>query len=96
MQTPLSRKLRKVDDTSTLDLTTEVTALVKNITGTNPTKLTRVLIDTGCSKTLTKKQFVPNGLKGTKKSSPIMWNTNEGKFFSRVLFFYGGSMVLRY
>jgi len=80
MQTPLSRKLRKVDDTSQTDLTTEVTALVKNVTGTQPNKLTRVLIDTGCSKTLIKKQHIPNGLEGTKKSSPIMWNTNGGKF----------------
>ena len=80
MQTPLSRKLRKVDDTSSTDLTTEVTALVKNVTGTLPTKLTRVLIDTGCSKTLIKKECIPNGLQGTKKSVPIVWNTNGGKF----------------
>jgi hypothetical protein len=44
MQTPISRKLHKVDDTSMLDLTTEVTALVKNLTGSLPVKLTRVLI----------------------------------------------------
>ena len=83
MQTPLSRKLRKVDDTSQNDLTTEITALIKNVTGTVPNKLTRVLIDTGCSKTLIKKEHIPNGLEGTKKSSPIMWNTNGGKFSTK-------------
>jgi hypothetical protein len=62
MQTPISRKLRKVDNTSMSEFTTEVTALVKNLTGSPPVKLTRVLIDTGCSKTLIKKQYVPNGL----------------------------------
>jgi hypothetical protein len=40
VQTPLSRKLRKVDDTSVWDLTTEVTALIKNLTGSSPVKLT--------------------------------------------------------
>jgi hypothetical protein len=36
VQTPLSRKLQKVDDSSVLDLTTEVTALIKNLTGSPP------------------------------------------------------------
>jgi hypothetical protein len=45
-------KLHKVVNTSMSDLTTEVTALVKNLTGSLPVKLTQVLIDTGCSKTL--------------------------------------------
>jgi hypothetical protein len=44
MQTPISRKLHKVDNTSMLDLTTEVTALVKNLTGSLPVKLARVLL----------------------------------------------------
>ena len=83
MQTPLSRKLKKIDDTSPADLTMEVTALVKNVTGTQPNKLTRVLIDTGCSKTLIKKEFVPNGLEGAKKSVPINWSTNGGTFSTR-------------
>jgi hypothetical protein len=39
MQMPISRKLHKVDDTSMSDLTTEVTALVKNLTGSPPVKL---------------------------------------------------------
>jgi hypothetical protein len=56
MQIPISRKLHKVDNTSMLDLTTDVTALVKNLTGLLPIKLTQVLIDTSCSKTLIKKQ----------------------------------------
>ena len=83
MQTPLSRKLRKVDDTSPGDLTTEITALVKNLTGSLPQKLTRVLIDTGCSKTLIKKEFVPKGLEGIKKSVPVNWSTNGGTFSTR-------------
>jgi hypothetical protein len=33
MQTPMSRKLQKVNDTSVSDLTTEVTALMENLTG---------------------------------------------------------------
>jgi hypothetical protein len=52
MQTPICRKLHKVDNTRMSGLTTEVTALVKNLTGSPPVKLTRVLIDTGCSETL--------------------------------------------
>jgi len=83
MQTPLSRKLRRVDDTSQFDLTTEVTALVKNVNGSTPSKLTRVLIDTGCSKTLIRKKNIPNELEGTKKSLPIMWNTNGGQFSTK-------------
>jgi hypothetical protein len=63
-----------------LDLTTEVTALVKNLTGSLPVKLTQVLIDTSCSKTLIKKQYVPNGLSNAKKAMPITWSTNSGKF----------------
>jgi hypothetical protein len=47
MQTPICRKLHKVDDTSMSDTTTEATALVKNLTGSPPVKLTQVLIDTG-------------------------------------------------
>jgi hypothetical protein len=83
MQTPISRKLNKVDDTSTSNLTTEVTALVKNLTGSLPVKLTQVLVDTGCSKTLIKKQYVPNGLSNAKKAMPITWSTNGGKFNTR-------------
>ena len=83
VQTPLSRKLQRVDETSQLDLTTEVTALVKNITGSQPNKLTRVLIDTGCSKTLIKKEHVPNGLESAKKAKPISWSTNGGTFVTR-------------
>jgi hypothetical protein len=79
MQTPISRKLHQVDNTSTMDLTTEVTALVKNLTGSPPVKLTRVLIDTGCSKTLIKMQYVPNSLSNAKKAMPITWSTNGGK-----------------
>jgi hypothetical protein len=83
MQMPIRRKLHKVDYTSMSDLTTEVTALVKNLTGSPPVKLTRVLIDTGCSKTLIKKQYVPNGLRNAKKALPITWSTNGGKFNTR-------------
>jgi hypothetical protein len=83
MQTPISRKLHKVDNTSTSDLTTEVTALVKNLTGSPPVKLTHVLSDTGCSKTLIKKQYVPNGLSNAKKAMPITWSPNSGKFNAR-------------
>jgi hypothetical protein len=83
VQTPLSRKLHKVDYTSVSDLTTEVTALIKNLTGSPPVKLTWVLIDTGCSKTLIKKQYVPNGLSNAKKAMPITWSTNGGKFNTR-------------
>jgi hypothetical protein len=54
MQTPISTQ---VDDTSMSDLMAEVTALAENLTGTPPVKLTQVLIDTGCSKTLIKKQL---------------------------------------
>jgi hypothetical protein len=80
MQTPISRKLHKVDNTSMSDLTTEVTALVKNLTGSLPVKLTQVLIDSGCSKNLIKKQYVPNGLSNAKKAMPITWSTNGGKY----------------
>ena len=83
VQSPISRKLRRVDETSVSDLTTEVTALIKNVTGSAPVKLTRVLIDTGCSKTLIKKKFVPEGLKQTRKIVPIIWSTNGGKFNTR-------------
>jgi hypothetical protein len=83
MQTPLSRKLRTVDNTSHADLTTEVTALIKNVTGSDPVKLTRVLVDTGCSKTLIKKQYIPNGLEGARKAVPNTWNTNGGQFSTR-------------
>jgi hypothetical protein len=57
MQTPISRKLHKVDNTRTSDSTTEVTALVKNLTGSPPVKLAQVLTDTGCSKTLIKQNM---------------------------------------
>jgi hypothetical protein len=69
MQTPISWKLHKVDDTSVLDLMTEVTALVKNLTGSPPVKLlTQVLIDTVVVVRLgLKKQYVPNGLSNAKK-----------------------------
>jgi hypothetical protein len=84
VQTPLSRKLHEVDDTSVSDLTTEVTALIKNLTGSPPDKLTQVLIDTGgCCKTLIKKQHVPDGLSNAKKAMPIIWSTNGGKFNTR-------------
>jgi hypothetical protein len=62
------------------DLTTEVTALIKNLTGSPPIKLTQELIDTGCSNTLIKKQHVPDGLSNAKKAMPITWSTNGGKF----------------
>jgi Retroviral aspartyl protease len=83
VQMPLSRKLRKVDDTSVSDLMTEVTVLIKNLTGSPQVKLTRVLIDTGCSKTLIKKQHVPDGLSKAKKAMLITWSTNGGKFNTR-------------
>jgi hypothetical protein len=38
------------------------------------------LIDTGCSKTFIKKQYVPNGLSNAKKAMPITWSPNSGKF----------------
>jgi hypothetical protein len=38
------------------------------------------LIDTGCSKTLIKKQYVPNGLSNAKKAMPITWSTKGRKF----------------
>jgi hypothetical protein len=66
-----------------MDLTTEVTAMIKNLTGSSPVKLTRILIDTGCSKTLIKKQHVPDGLSNAKKAMPITWSTNGGKFNTR-------------
>jgi hypothetical protein len=65
------------------DLTTKVTALVKNLTGSLPVKLAQVLIDTDCSKTLIKKQYVPNGLSKAKKAMPTTWSTNGGKFNTR-------------
>jgi hypothetical protein len=80
VQTPLSRKLLKVDDTSVSDLTTEVTALIKNLSESPPVKLTRVLIDTRCSKASIKKQHVPDGLSNAKKAMTIAWSTNGGKF----------------
>jgi len=83
MQTPLSRKLRTVDDTMSADLLTEVTALIKNVTGSLPVKLHRVLIDTGCSKTLVKSVHVPEALRNSKKTLPIQWNTNGGTFKTR-------------
>jgi hypothetical protein len=83
MQTPLSRKLQKVEDSNHDELTTEVSALIKNVVGQMPTKLTRVLIDTGCSKTLIKRKYIPSELEGTKKSSPTLWNTNGGKFATK-------------
>jgi hypothetical protein len=43
-------------------------------------KLAHVLIDTGCSKTLIKKQHVPNGLSNAKTAMPIAWSSNAGKF----------------
>jgi hypothetical protein len=72
--------VHKVDDTSASDLRTEVTALTKNLTGSPPVKLAQVLVDTGCSKTLIKKLYVPNGLSNAKKAMPISWSTNGGKF----------------
>jgi hypothetical protein len=57
--------------------------LIKNLSGSPPVKLTRVLIDTGCSKTLIKKQHVPDGLSIAKKAMPITWSTNGGKFNTR-------------
>jgi hypothetical protein len=83
VQTPISRKLCKVDDTSVLDLMTVVTALIKNLTVSPPVKLAQVLIDTGCSKMLIKKQHVPDGLSTAKKAMPITWSTNGGKFNTR-------------
>ena len=79
VQTPLSRKLRQVDITSTNDLVTEISALIKNPTGL-PSKLHRVLIDTGCSKTLVKAQHVPVNLEVSKKTKKIEWKTNGGIF----------------
>jgi hypothetical protein len=38
------------------------------------------LIPTGCSKTLIKKQHVPDGLSNAKKAMRITWSTNGGKF----------------
>jgi hypothetical protein len=72
MQTSISRKLHKVDNTNMPDLKTEVTALTKNLTGSLPVKLTQVLIDTCCSKTLIKKQYVPNGLNNAKKVCQLL------------------------
>jgi hypothetical protein len=62
---------------------TEVTALIENLTGSPPAKLTRVLIDTSCSKTLIKKQHVPDGLSNANKAMPITCSTNGGKFNTR-------------
>jgi len=59
-------------------LNTEVSALVKNVTGSPSMKLPSVLIDTGCSKTLVKREHVPSGLKLLKK--PVRWTTNGGTF----------------
>ena len=83
MQTPLSRKMRVLDNTTSADLITEVTALIKNVTGSLPVKLHRVLIDTGCSKTLVKSKHVPEALRSSKKTLPIKWNTNGGTFTTK-------------
>ena len=80
MQTPLSRKLRVVDTTSPTDMTTEISVIVKNVAGSPPFKLHRVLIDTGCSKTLIKKEHVPPKLEPTRTTKQITWGTNGGKF----------------
>ena len=66
-----------MDSTSHLDLMAEITALIKNPTGL-PSKLHRVLIDTGCSKTLVNSHHVPSGL--VKKTKNIQWTTNGGTF----------------
>ena len=46
MQTPLSRKMRHIDDTNPADLVTELTALIKNNSGLLPNKLHRVYLST--------------------------------------------------
>jgi hypothetical protein len=73
----LSVGVQKVDDTSVPDLMTEVTSLIKTLTGSPPVK---VLFDTGCSKTFVKTQHVPDGVSNAKKAMPITWSTNGGKF----------------
>jgi hypothetical protein len=80
----LQRKLKHVDTTTPRDLTMEVTALVKKTAGKLPAKLVRVLIDTGCSKTIVKATKVPAALLTAKRTSkPIMWKTNGGDFYTK-------------
>jgi hypothetical protein len=81
MQFPLGGKLRRIPKEDPTNLTTEVSALVKGVSGSPPAKLTRVLIDTGCSKTLIKKEHVPQGL--TLIDAPVNWSTNGGTFSTR-------------
>ena len=84
MQLPLGWKLRRIekeDPTTITKLTTEISALVKSVNGAQPRKLPRVLIDTGCSKTLIKKGHVPSGL--ALMDRPLNWSTNGGTFATR-------------
>ena len=81
---PLERKFKYVDSRTPGDLTTEIIALAKNITGKLPVNLHRVLIDTGCSKTIVKSTRVPAALLANKRTAkPITWKTNGGDFHTK-------------
>ena len=58
-------------------------ALVKGINGETPSKLTRVLIDTGCSRTLIKRGFIPTEVQNLKCRLPSSWSTNGGTFVTK-------------
>jgi hypothetical protein len=78
----VTRKARYVDNTMPIDLTTEVMAFIKTLTGEIHAKTPKVLIDTGCSKSIINKRVVPQDTLKKKQTKETVWNTNGGSFLT--------------
>jgi hypothetical protein len=71
------------DTTSSVDLVTEVKVVVKPNSGSN-IKTYRVLIDTGCSRTIVRRRVLPDIHFNSKRTSKeTLWNTNGGTFLTK-------------
>jgi len=73
------------DTTSTADLVTEVCVVIKNSSDDEkPVKLYKVLVDTGCSCSIVRKDVLPTRLFDSRRTSKeTIWNTNGGTFLTK-------------
>jgi hypothetical protein len=72
------------DNTTPADLVTDIVVIVKTKDSEKPIKIYRVLIDTGCSHTIVRKDFIPEEVYEVYRTSKeTIWKMNGGSFLTK-------------